>query len=210
MVQLWYKARENKDLKHEKKETDFMSEAVEVSLEFTPNPNTLKFVVNQALLEKGAANYINKEAASNSPLARKLFDVTGVAGVMIGQNFITITKGEAGDWEEIHRLSRDMIADHLSHGGKAVEGDVSSSPANHSAATGEIETLIKKVLDEEIRPAVAMDGGDITFDKYEDGVVYLFLQGSCSGCPSSTMTLKMGIESRLKELIPGIKEVVSI
>lgn len=183
---------------------------VEVSLEFTPNPNTLKFVVNQALLEKGAANYTNKGAATNSTLAQKLFDVSGVAGVMIGHNFITVTKGEEGDWEEIHRISRDTIENHLTNGGKAVEGDISSSPANHAGATGEIETQIKKVLDDEIRPAVAMDGGDITFDKYVDGVVYLLLQGSCSGCPSSTMTLKMGIETRLKELIPEIKEVVSV
>lgn len=183
---------------------------VEVSLEFTPNPNTLKFVVNQALLEKGAANYSNRESAGNSPLAQKLFDVAGVAGVMIGHNFVTVTKGDEGDWEQLHQAARDAISDYLSHGGKAVEGDLAHAPANHTGAQGEVENKIRKVLDEEIRPAVAMDGGDITFDKYEDGVVYLFLQGSCAGCPSSTMTLKMGIESRLRELIPEIKEVVSI
>ena len=186
-----------------------MSE-IEVSLEFTPNPNTLKFVVNQALLEKGAANFTSKESAGQSLLAQKLFDVHGVSGVMIGHNFITVTKGEDGDWEEIHRLSKDAIAKHLSDGGKAVEGDFSSSPANHAGATGEIETQIKKVLDEEIRPAVAMDGGDITFEKFENGVVYLFLQGACSGCPSSTATLKQGIETRLRDAVPEVREVVSI
>lgn len=184
--------------------------AVEVSLEFTPNPNTLKFLVNQALLEKGAVNYTNLEAASNSPLAQKLFHVAGITGVMIGHNFITVTKGEQGDWEQIHQATVDTITKHLGSGEKVVEGDISSAPTNHTSATGEIEGKIRKVLDEEIRPAVAMDGGDITFDKYVDGVVYLFLQGSCSGCPSSALTLKMGIEGRLKELVPEIKEVVAI
>ena len=183
--------------------------AVEVSLEFTPNPNTLKFVVNLTLLEKGAANFTSLESAQNSTLAQRLFKVEGVTGVMIGRNFVTVSKGDSGDWEKIHQLSFDAISEHLNSGGKAVETAV-ESPANHLQATGEIEVQIRKVLDEEIRPAVAMDGGDITFDKYEDGVVYLFLQGSCSGCPSSTMTLKMGIETRLKELIPSIKEVVAI
>jgi Fe-S cluster biogenesis protein NfuA len=182
---------------------------VEVSLEFTPNPNTLKFVVNQTLLEKGAANYTESAGAGNSPLAQKLFTVPGVAGVMIGRNFVTITKGDEGDWEKIHQASVDTITSHLDTGAKAVEGDV-SAPENHHQAQGEIETKIRQILDDEIRPAVAMDGGDITFDKYQDGVVYLFLQGSCSGCPSSTLTLKMGIESRLREIIPEIKEVVSI
>jgi len=183
---------------------------VEVSLEFTPNPNTLKFVVNQVLLEKGALNYTSLETAGNSPLAQKLFHVPGITGVMIGHNFVTISKGDDGEWDKIHQGSVDTITQHLGSGGIVAEGDVSSAPVNHTSASGETIDKIKKVLDEEIRPAVAMDGGDITFDKYEDGVVYLFLQGSCSGCPSSAMTLKMGIEGRLKELVPEIKEVVAI
>jgi len=181
-----------------------------VSLEFTPNPNSLKFLVNQTLLEKGALNYKNAEEASYSPLAKKLFQVSGIVGVMIGRNFVTITKGESGDWDQIHQSTVDTIKDHLKSGEKIVEGEVSSAPTNHTSATGEVESKIRQVLDDEIRPAVAMDGGDITFDKYVDGVVYLFLQGSCSGCPSSAMTLKMGIEGRLKELVPEIKEVVAI
>jgi len=183
--------------------------SLEVSLEFTPNPNSLKFVVNRSLLEKGAANFPNRQSAEKSPLALKLFDIQGIAGVMVGHNFVTVTKAENGDWEKIHEASVNIITSHLEAGGSVVDGDV-SAPSNHTSALGEIETKIRKVLDDEIRPAVAMDGGDITFDKYEDGVVYLFLQGSCSGCPSSTLTLKMGIETRLKELIPEIKEVVSI
>ncbi len=186
-----------------------MSE-LDVSLEFTPNPNTLKYVVNQPLLEKGAANYTSLESASNSPLAQKLLSVEGIVGVMIGRNFITVSKNDAGDWEKIYQTGLQTITNHLKDGLKVVEGEISGSTDKHESATGEIETKIKKILDDEIRPAVAMDGGDITFDKYQDGVVYLFLQGSCSGCPSSTMTLKMGIETRLKEAIPEIKEVVAI
>jgi Fe-S cluster biogenesis protein NfuA len=183
---------------------------VNVSLEFTPNPNTLKFVVDQTLLARGAANFTSLEASATSPLAQKLFKVEGVSGVMIGHNFVTITKSESGDWEKIHEASVNTISTHLKSGEKILDVDASSSPTNHAQATGEVEEKIKKILDEEIRPAVAMDGGDITFDKYDNGVVYLFLQGSCAGCPSSTMTLKMGIETRLREMIPEIKEVVAI
>ena len=107
--------------------------AVEVSLEFTPNPNTLKFVVNQSLLEKGAANYTSRQSAENSPLAQKLFDVAGVAGVMIGHNFVTVTKGDQGDWEEIHNAARDTISNFVVTGAKAVNGE-SAAPVNHANA----------------------------------------------------------------------------
>lgn len=184
---------------------------IDVSLEFTPNPNTLKFVVNVQLLEKGAASFTSKDASvGKSPLSEKLFDTEGVAGVMIGRNFVTLTKSEQGDWEKIYQSGMKIIKAHLQADEPVLTGDVGSAPQAHEAASGEIETKIKQILDDEIRPAVAMDGGDITFDKFEDGVVYLFLQGSCSGCPSSTLTLKMGIETRLKELIPDIREVVAI
>jgi Fe-S cluster biogenesis protein NfuA len=188
-------------------------QAVNVSLEFTPNPNTLKFVVNRTLLETGAANFTSADKTETSPLAKKLFSVGGVTGVMIGRNFVTVSKGETGDWELIHQNVMDTVTRHLEAGEPAVlktEGTSAGAPTAHTSATGEIETKIRQILDEEIRPAVAMDGGDITFDKYLDGVVYLFLQGACSGCPSSTMTLKINIESRLRKAIPEIKEVVSI
>lgn len=184
--------------------------SVDVSLEFTPNPNTLKFVVSKILMEKGAASYPSAETTNSSPLAKKLFAVPGLTSVMIGRNFITISKREEGEWENIYQLALTTIQSHLDNNELIVDQNLNSAPVNHETASGDIAEAIKKVLDEEIRPAVAMDGGDITFDKYEDGVVYLFLQGSCSGCPSSTMTLKMGIETRLKELLPEIKEVVAI
>lgn len=183
---------------------------VYVSLEFTPNPNTLKYSVNISILEKGTVNFLNvDEAKSKSPLAVKLFGIPGISGVMIGKNFVTITKTEAGDWDLVHKSASSMIHEHLSEGIPAVEESALSSEA-HKGGETEIENKIREILDREIRPAVAMDGGDITFEKFENGIVYLYLQGSCSGCPSSTATLKMGIEHRLKEVIPEVVEVVSV
>lgn len=181
---------------------------ITVSLEFTPNPNTLKFVTNQALLPKGAANFTAVDQAEHSPLAKRLFAVNGVQGVLIGTNFVTITKTEAGAWDLLADEVPKAIELHLSAGELVVTSDwtFDDSPSGSS----EIEKKIREVLDSDIRPAVAMDGGDITFGKFEDGIVYLHLQGSCSSCPSSVMTLKMGVESRLKEAIPEIKEVVQI
>jgi len=183
---------------------------VYVSLEFTPNPNTLKYSVNRELLETGAANFTRKEdAEARSPLAAKLFGVSGIAGVMIGKNFVTVTKTEDGDWDGVHKTASSIIEQHLVKGEKVMNAEV-PTPAAHKGGTTEVEGKIRLILDNEIRPAVAMDGGDITFEKFEDGVVYLQLQGSCAGCPSSTMTLKMGIETRLREAIPEVREVVSV
>lgn len=183
---------------------------VYVSLEFTPNPNTLKYSVNRELLPRGAANFTKKdEAAARSPLAAKLFDVPGICGVMIGRDFVTVTKTEDGDWDVVHKTASSTIEKHLTAGETVIVGDA-SAPSAHSGALGEVEKKIREILDNEIRPAVAMDGGDITFEKFENGVVYLYMQGSCSGCPSSTATLKMGIETRLREAIPEVQEVVSV
>ncbi len=184
-------------------------ENVYVSLEFTPNPNTLKYSVNRQLLEKGAVNFIRKEEADlRSPLAAKLFNVDGICGVMVGKNFVTVTKTEEGDWDVVHKSSSTIIEKHLSQN-ELVLNDVTPLDA-HKGGMTEIENKIREILDNEIRPAVAMDGGDITFEKFENGVVYLYLQGSCSGCPSSSATLKVGIETRLREAIPEVLEVVSV
>jgi Fe-S cluster biogenesis protein NfuA len=185
------------------------SSPVYVSLEFTPNPNTLKYSVNRELLDKGAVNLLSKEdAEARSPLAARLFEVAGIAGVMIGKNFVTVTKTEDGDWDVVHKNSSSIIEHHLTQGGVIVIENGQQDA--HKGGNGEVENKIKEILDNEIRPAVAMDGGDITFEKFEDGVVYLYLQGSCSGCPSSTATLKVGIETRLRDAIPEVREVVSI
>jgi Fe-S cluster biogenesis protein NfuA len=187
-----------------------MTQDVYVSLEFTPNPNTLKYSVNRELLAQGAANFTQKEkAGERSPLAAKLFEIPGIKGVMIGKNFVTVTKTEEGDWDVVHKTTSKTIEDHLGKNEPVmVEGAQDTS--GHSAGGTELEQKIKTILDNEIRPAVAMDGGDITFDRFEDGVVFLHMQGSCAGCPSSTMTLKMGIETRLREAIPEVSEVVAV
>jgi len=182
---------------------------VYVSLEFTPNPNTLKYVINRELLKKGAANFTQaSEAKDKSPLAEKLFEVSGICGVMIGKDFVTVTKDDAGDWDSVHQSASNLIERHISAGESVLASDFMQveTPTGQTEA----EQKIIQIINDEIRPAVAMDGGDITFEKYEDGVVYLYLQGSCSGCPSATMTLKVGIENRLKQVVPEIKEVVSV
>lgn len=182
---------------------------VYVSLEFTPNPSTLKYSVNRTLLERSTLNLRQaSEAQEKSPLAAKLFAIAGICGVMIGKDFVTVTKTEEGDWDDVHKGASQTIESHL-QAGLPVVNETALEASAHKGGNSEIESKIKDILDREVRPAVAMDGGDITFDRFEDGVVYLYMQGSCAGCPSSTMTLKAGIETRLKEAIPEVIEVVS-
>lgn len=188
---------------------------VYVSLEFTPNPNTLKYSVNRQLLQtRTTANFGNKDDADkSSPLASKLFAVPGIRGVMIGKDFVTVTKTEEGDWDIVHKSTSQTLEDHLNRGEVVVNEAGMAAEAHAKASSGAmaaIETKIKEILDQEIRPAVAMDGGDISFDRFEDGIVYVHMQGSCAGCPSSTATLKDGIETRLRDAIPEVLEVVSI
>jgi len=177
-------------------------------LEFTPNPNTLKFVVNRTLLNRGALNFPNRLSADGAPLVQRVFEIPGVESVLLGTDFITITKTPDGSWELLGEAIPTAIEAHLGSGKPVIEPHFSRPP--DEACVNPIEKQIREVLDNEIRPAVAMDGGDITFGKYEDGIVYLHLQGSCSMCPSSVATLKMGVESRLKDVVPEIKEVVQI
>lgn len=182
---------------------------VHMRLEWTPNPNTIKYMVNRNLIEKGAANFATKDSAQKAPLAKKLFEVTGVEGVMVGKNFVTVTKSEEADWEAVHETSSQIIQGHL-EADESVLGDWVAESAGGVEGTTQEEATIRRILDEEIRPAVAQDGGDITFEKYENGVLFLHMKGSCSGCPSSTMTLKMGIETRLREEIPDLVEIVPV
>lgn len=187
------------------------NDQVSVTVEYTPNPNTLKFAVNRTLLERGAANFTDVSKAEKAPLAKKLFGVPGVAAVMIGPNFVTVTKSPDSSWDALAEGVPKMLEIHLRAGEPIFSPDFSTLPPEQtSGPNAEIERKIREVLDNEIRPAVAMDGGDITFGKYEDGLVYLHLQGSCSSCPSSIATLKMGVETRLKAVVPEIKEVVQI
>jgi Fe-S cluster biogenesis protein NfuA len=181
--------------------------AVNIQLEWTPNPSTLKYVVNQSLLPSGAMQFTSKQAAEGkSPLVEKLFGIPGVTAVMLGSNFVTLTKGEEGDWDELNEAVMGTLEKHLGEGLPAFIGEL----PKRSSEGGPIEQQIREILEKEIRPAVMMDGGDIALDRFENGIVYLQMNGSCSGCPSSTMTLKMGIEGRLREAIPEVTEVVSV
>lgn len=185
---------------------------VNIQLEWTPNPSTLKYVVDQRLLPSGAMNFTSIELATEkSPLARKLMDIKGVTAVMLGTNFVTVTKGDDGEWDELNDAVMLSIDTHLTGNHDVVKPEVMQARAAAAAEGGSaVEVRIREILEAEIRPAVAQDGGDITLDRFEDGVVYLHMQGSCSGCPSSTATLKQGIESRLKESIPEVNEVVAV
>lgn len=184
---------------------------VNIQLEWTPNPSTLKYVVDQRLVPSGAINLTSREAAAEaSPLASKLMDIRGVTAVMLGSNFVTVTKGDEGEWDELNDAVMTTLDSHLGAGEPVVNPEYIEARRQASGSGNEIEQKIRDILEAEIRPAVMMDGGDITLDRFEDGIVYLNMRGSCSGCPSSTMTLKMGIESRLKESIPEVNEVVSL
>ena len=181
-----------------------------IQLEWTPNPSTLKYVVDRTLVPRGALNFTSPEAASaRSPLASKLMNIEGVSGVMLGSNFVTVTKGEAGEWDALNDAVMATLDAHLGANEPVVAPGAMEELASQASGS-EVEERIRQLLDLEIRPAVMQDGGDITLDRFENGVAYLHMRGSCSGCPSSTMTLKMGIENRFRELIPEVVEVVPV
>lgn len=186
--------------------------SVNIQLEWTPNPSTLKYVVDRKLVPVGALNFTSKDVArEKSPLAIKLMDISGVVGVMVGSNFVTVTKGDEGEWDELNDSVMSTLDQHLTANEPVVnESALASSAQGNGGGDTPVENKIREILDNEIRPAVMQDGGDITLDRFEAGVVYLHMRGSCSGCPSSTMTLKMGIESRLREAIPEVVEVVAV
>lgn len=191
-----------------------MSLKKEIRLEFTPNPNALKYIVDEhCFLEKGSLSINSKEEAEKSSLlGKRIMNIPDVAQLMIGQDYVTVTKTESGDWETLDELTRRAIAEHLDSGEASVEKEFLESleSSDKKEAMGEEEKRIRSILEDEIRPAVARDGGDVIFEKFEDGVVYLYMTGACSGCPSATATLKMGIETRLQEAVPSIKEVVAL
>ena len=185
-----------------------MSETQKISIhtEGTPNPNALKFVLDKVILESGSANFPDKNSSSNSPLAQKLFELPYVKEVFFGRDFITISKTTESAWDNIYDSLLKIINNYFESGEQILLKPETSS----LKGSNDIEQKIHEILDAQIRPAVASDGGDVIFDSYKDGVLKLHLQGSCSHCPSSIMTLKVGIESMLKKAIPEIKEVVSV
>ena len=179
-----------------------------IQTEATPNPATLKFLPGQTVLDSGTADYPTAEAGKDSPLARRLFAIEGVSAVFLGSDFVTVTKEGSREWDHLKPAILGAIMEHFQSGEPVIEGE--NADSGHSAHDGpdaEIVKQIKELLDTRVRPAVAQDGGDITFHGFDRGVVYLTMKGACAGCPSSTMTLKMGIENLLRHYIPEVTEV---
>jgi Fe-S cluster biogenesis protein NfuA len=179
-----------------------------IQTEATPNPATLKFLPGQPVLPGSTRNYRSLEEAEESPLAQRLFTVPGVSGVFLGQDFVTVTKGE-GEWQQLKPAILGLIMEHYLSGSPLLTGQPSevTEKEDFDNADKEIVSTIKELLETRVRPAVAQDGGDITFQGYRDGIVFLNMKGSCSGCPSSTATLRHGIENLLRHFIPEVSEV---
>jgi len=190
---------------------------VSVYAEASPNPESMKFVMNAQLLPEGqSVDYPTLESALESPLAQELFNFDYVSRVFIASNFVTVTKSSDLEWSKLIPELRTFLKSYIEAGGPAFnEGFSASKPetaTTDSSASAEDTEISKKVIDlleNYVRPAVEQDGGNITFKSYHDGVVTVFLQGSCSGCPSATVTLKAGIENLLKRMVPEVKEVVA-
>lgn len=184
-----------------------------IQTERTPNPATLKFLPGQSVMDSGTANFTAAAEAQHSPLATGLFGIEGITGVFLGSDFITATKSDDKDWDVMKPLILGAIMEHFQSGKAVIEGEGSgaetSGPAEADAIDG-VEKQIKELIDTRVRPAVAQDGGDIVFKGFEDGVVFLHMQGACAGCPSSTATLKNGIENMLRHYVPEVTEVRAV
>ena len=177
-----------------------------VQTEVTPNPNSLKFLPGKNVSNSGPYEITNKDQINNE-LVKNILSVNGVEGVFLGKDFISVNKSEQIKWDEIKHIVTSFINDFYSDGKEFV---IDENIKEEQSDLDEIEKKIVKILDQKIRPAVARDGGDIKFKEYKDGVVKVQLQGSCSGCPSSTMTLKKGVQNLLCHYLPEVKEVIAI
>lgn len=189
-----------------------VKKVITVYAESTPNPASMKFVLNKFLLEEGSVEYTSKDQAHECPLAIKLFSFSGISGVFITTNFITISKATDIDWFELIPILREFIKSYIESNQPIFIGSVGkvvNAKVERTHSSSAIESKIIETLDEFVKPAVEQDGGAIHFKSFEDGIVTLILKGSCSGCPSSAITLKNGIENLLKQLIPEVKEVVA-
>ncbi|HTA83701.1 MAG TPA: NifU family protein [Bacteroidia bacterium] len=196
---------------------------ISIYAEMTPNPLAMKFVADRMLLPEGAQlEFLKKEDAESSPVAQKLFDLPFVKSVYITTNFITVLKNDKAHWDEIVFDVRDYIKEFIQNGGKVwiaqtappatttgkpIVADPPAAVVNHARPANEVEEKIVEVLDSYVKPAVENDGGMILFHSFKDGIVTLQLKGSCSGCPSSTLTLKSSVEQLLKNMVPEVKEV---
>ena len=190
-------------------ETTVNKKIVEVYTEMTPNPETMKFVADVMLYPNNSAEFADEVVAKDSPLATELFGFPFVKGVFIMNNFVTITKTSDSEWMEIIPTLREFVKNYLEESKEVIAAGF--SPVHHaeSHSDEEVVTRIKEMLDNYVKPAVEMDGGAIQFKSYREGKVELMLQGSCSGCPSSIITLKAGIEGLLKRMVPEVQEVIA-
>ena len=178
-----------------------------VQTEITPNPNSLKFIPGKPVSNNGSFEIIKKEDANNE-LIRNILSINGVTGIFLGADFLSINKSDEIDWEDIKHIAISLINDFYSSGKEFIIDQ--SLDEKNNLGFAEIERQIIKISDTKIRPAVAKDGGDIKFKGFKEGIVKVELQGSCAGCPSSTMTLKQGVQNLLCHYIPEVKEVISI
>jgi len=182
-----------------------------IQTEATPNPATLKFIPGRQVLPDGTADYRSSGDADGSPLAQRLFEIDGVRGVFLGADFISVTKGD-GEWQHLKPAVLGAIMEHFMSGSPVMGSEIANdvSDGGYDPADEETVGTIKELLDTRVRPAVAQDGGDITFKGFRDGVVYLHMRGACAGCPSSTATLRHGIENLLKHFCPEVQEVQAV
>jgi Fe-S cluster biogenesis protein NfuA len=181
-----------------------------IQTEATPNPATLKFLPGRAVLEHGTLDLRDKDAAAQSPLAERLFAVGGVSGVFFGSDFVAVTK-DSGEWQQLKPMILGAIMEHFMSGAPLLaageQGQSEDADEFFDAADADTVATIKELIETRVRPAVANDGGDITFRGFKEGVVYLNMKGACSGCPSSTATLRHGIQNLLRHFIPDVTEV---
>jgi len=186
-----------------------------IQTEPTPNPQTLKFIPGVTVMAEGVADFRTAEEAEASPLAERLFQVDGVDGIYFGLDFVSVTKHENVEWHHIKPSILGIIMEHFTAGLPLLKDGAKVAEASGHAAAGneadsEVVSQIVELLDTRVRPAVAQDGGDIVFHGFDNGVVYLAMQGACQGCPSSTMTLKHGIENLLRHYVPEVEEVRAV
>ena len=178
-----------------------------IQTEETPNPATMKVLPGCAVMGEGTLDITEADKATTSPLAEALFGIEGVKGVFLGRDFVTVTKDGGKDWPVLKPAILTSIMDHFTNNRPVLNASGEAPVAAAAENDGSVVAQIRELIEVKVRPAVAQDGGDIVFENYEDGVVYLKLKGSCAGCPSSTMTLKAGIENMLKHYIPEVREV---
>ena len=181
-----------------------------IQTEATPNPATLKFLPGRIVLDNGTLDLRSRDEAAQSPLAERLFAVDGVSGVFFGSDFIAVTKDDEAEWQHLKPMSLGGIMEHFMSGAPLLNGaggEAEEADEFFDAADAETVATIKELIETRVRPAVANDGGDITFKGFKDGVVYLNMKGACSGCPSSTATLRHGIQNLLRHFLPDVTEV---